>query len=54
MKLYVFLIQRPKVDREPWAAVFTDRELAEKHTHRVSKVVEIEVSKDEPQPTKNG
>lgn len=46
MKLYVFLIQR-KRDAEPWATVFTNKRQAEEYKDRVSKVVEVEVGKDE-------
>ena len=45
MKVYVFLIKRPKYDDKcgAWPCVYTDKELAEKAFGRVSPVVELEI-----------
>lgn len=43
MKLYVFLYKRP-ADTQPWPAVYTDKDLAEKAFGRISDVVEVEVT----------
>lgn len=41
-EVYVFFWKRP-IDPKPWPLVFEDRELAEKHPHRCSPVVAVNV-----------
>ena len=37
-ELYVFLVQRPMRDRNPWVLACDDKEIAERYPHRVSTV----------------
>lgn len=39
-RFYVFLIQRPR-DSEPWPAVYSNRDLAEKCEYRATRVLEV-------------
>lgn len=52
MKYYAFLWQRP-VDKAPYPSIYESQELAEKAPFRISKVVEVDLEKENATDTQD-